>query len=601
MASNNDSIYGNGTELEEANIGLVLETVYFSMAFLCGFIAVKLELPPLVGFIASGFVLNLMGFDITEGIEIISSLGVTLLLFTIGLKLDIRILVKKEVWITATTHIIISSFLLASFLLFFSIFKEIPLLGDLDFKTTLLLGFSLSFSSTVFAIKILEEYGEMSTLHGRIAVGILILQDLFAVIFLAATTGKKPNAYALCLLGLPIAQKIVWYILEHSRHGEILTLFGMSFSLVAGYQLFEFCGLKGNLGALVTGVLLHSHDKSSELSKSLLKLKDLMLVGFFLEIGLNATLTLDPFYIALLLLLLLPFKMIIYYVLTNLVFLRARTSLLISFALADYSEFGLIVVDLAVSQGMLPGDWLTVIAVAVALTFIVASPPNVYANDIYMMLKPFLYRFQRDKRVLEEEDVSIGDATVVIVGMGRIGEQVYKTLLLHGYEADNLVGIDVNQSLIQHVQNRNIEVRINMICTDASDPDFWRNSDFTNVKLIIFAMPKHRQNVFGLQQLLKAPFYKGMRWGGKLAARVRYEHEEKELRKKYNVSIIYDSYDRAGIAFGRYIIDSLGNECTAARLSNETSMGSLESGTRVSGKPVFVNPDPSEENVLSNK
>jgi len=415
----------------------------------------------------------------------------------------------------------------------------------------------LSFSSTVFAIKVLEEYGESATPHGRIAVGILVIQDFLAVIFLAATTGQAPNAYALCLLGLPLAQKLLFYLLDHSRHGEIMTLLGLALALVAGYQLFELCGLKGDLGALVMGLLLHSHKKASALSKSLLVLKDVALVSFFLQIGLQASLSMDSFYVALILLALCPFKMLIYFILsTRAGALRARTSLLVTCVLSTYSEFALIVVKSASSQGMLGEDWLPTLAIAVSLTFIAASPLNGYSNDIYVSLKRFLLYFQKDKCITEEKSWKIGNAKVLIVGMGRIGEGVYKTLQNSGNFDGQIVGMDVNTKHIAELLERNEELKMKIIAADACDTDFWRASTFEEVSLIVLAMSKYSQNTFALHQLQKAPFMTSQKWNGKIAARVKYDYEEVELKRDFGVDIVFNSYTWEGTAFGRFLLEA---------------------------------------------
>lgn len=106
-------------------------------------------------------------------------------------------------------------------------------------------------------------------------------------------TGRAPNIYALTLLLLPVVQRLLWLMIDRSKHGEILTMCGLSVSLVLGYVWFDSVGLKGDLGVLVIGVLIKPHKKSSELSKSFLKIKDLFLVGFFLSTGLKATLSIE--------------------------------------------------------------------------------------------------------------------------------------------------------------------------------------------------------------------------------------------------------------------------------------------------------------------
>jgi predicted Kef-type K+ transport protein len=273
-------------------------------------------------------------------------------------------------------HIITSSAFFAGLLLMLGA-MSLPLFTDLDWQSALLVGFAFSFSSTVFAVKVLEERGEMASLHGKISIGILVMQDIFAVIFLAVSTGKAPNMWALALLvALPLVRPLMFWVLSRSKHGELLPLFGFFFALVAGYHAFEFAGLKGDLGALIMGMIFAPHKKAGELSKALLNVKDILLVGFFLNIGLNATITLDALLIALLLIVVLPLKVSLYYAFTNMFKLRARTSLLSAFTLSNYSEFGLIVCAVASASGLIAADWLAVVAIAVSITFVIASPIN---------------------------------------------------------------------------------------------------------------------------------------------------------------------------------------------------------------------------------
>lgn len=180
------------------------DVTWISLAFALGFLAKCINLPPLVGFLATGFVLNYFGISGTESLQKLADLGITLLLFTVGLKLDVKVLIRPQVWSVTILHTSIIIGLFGS-LAFALALLNAPLFSVLDFKLSLMIGFALSFSSTVFAVKSLESKGEMNSLHGQIAIGILIMQDLVAVIFLAASTGKMPTYWALLLfLLLPI-------------------------------------------------------------------------------------------------------------------------------------------------------------------------------------------------------------------------------------------------------------------------------------------------------------------------------------------------------------------------------------------------------------
>ena len=156
---------------------------------------------------------------------------------------------------------------------------------NLSIQTSFLIAFALSFSSTIFAVKILEETGSMKSTHGRIAIGILVVQDIFAVIFLTLSSGKTPSIWAFSLLLLLLVPQLIKnpklsYVLNKTGHGELLILLGVLLPL-SGAALFSLVGLKPDLGALVFGMLLADHDRAEELANTLLGFKDLFLVGFF--------------------------------------------------------------------------------------------------------------------------------------------------------------------------------------------------------------------------------------------------------------------------------------------------------------------------------
>ena len=294
-----------------------MELVFIIAAFLAGFIALRCKLPPLVGFLVAGFALNSAGFHSTETLTTLADLGVTLLLFTIGLKLDVKTLLAKEIWGGATLHNLLST---ALFTLSLLGLKQLGLgmLTELDIAQLVLLGFALSFSSTVFAIKALQEKGELNATYGTLAIGILVMQDIFAVVFLTVSMGKIPYITALGLFALPLLRPILFRILDKAGHGEMLVLYAIFLALVAGAGLFELVGIKADLGALILGMMLAAHPKASEMSKTLFNLKELLLVCFFLNIGLAEEPTLDGFLMAIVLLLLLPIKGILYYLIFSL-------------------------------------------------------------------------------------------------------------------------------------------------------------------------------------------------------------------------------------------------------------------------------------------
>jgi predicted Kef-type K+ transport protein len=521
-----------------------MELLFFAIAFVCGFSVYQLKLPPLIGFLMAGFVLNLLGHQTTALLTSLADLGVTLLLFSIGLKLKVSNLIKPQVWAPATFHIVICTAFFSSLLMFLG-YMSLPLFSELSLTSALLVGFAFSFSSTVFAVKVLEERGEMASLHGKISIGILVMQDIFAVAFLAISTGKVPNIWAVVLIvSLFVLKPVMFWVLNRSKHGELLPLFGFFFALVIGYHAFEYAGLKGDLGALVIGMIFAPHKKASELSKSLLNLKDIMLVGFFLNIGLNANISTNALLIALLLVTVLPVKVVLYYMLTNLFKLRARTSLLSAFTLSNYSEFGLIVCAVAASNGAITSDWLAVVAIAVSLTFVIASPLNKKANELFVKFEPFLLRFESKKRLEEELPVNLTDTQILIFGMGRIGTGAYETI-----EASNsgiVAGVDIKPEVV----DRHVKRDRRVLLADATDPDFWQRVNHSKVEMVMLAMPKHMQNIYALEQLNASEFE------GQVTAIANYPDQQKEL-EDMGVDYTYNFYLEAGSGFAEHVKQKL--------------------------------------------
>ena len=362
--------------------------IWIVFAFIFGFAAKQVGLPPLVGFLVTGFVLNAMGMREGAVVVELSDMGVTLLLFSIGLKLHLRSLIRPEVWAGALIHIVITVMVFGLGIFALAV-GGISLFSGLDVKVSLLVAFALSFSSTVFAVKVLEEKAEMTSLHGRVAIGILIVQDILAVLFLTASAGKLPSPWALLVPVVLFAiRPLLMKILDRCGHGELLILFGMIAALVIGAAGFELVGLKPDLGALILGVLIADHPKASELAKSLFSFKEIFLIGFFLKIGLSGAPSFEALGIAALFVLVVPFKVALFFLLLTRFKLRARTSLLGSFSLANYSEFGLIVGAIGTANGWIGNEWLVIIAIALSATFVLASPLNTAAHSIYARLLP---------------------------------------------------------------------------------------------------------------------------------------------------------------------------------------------------------------------
>ncbi|MFO1422010.1 MAG: cation:proton antiporter, partial [Candidatus Competibacteraceae bacterium] len=234
-----------------------MDALWLALAFLLGLVFRHLGLPSLVGYLAAGFVLNALGQEGNELLERIAHAGVLLLLFGVGLKLRLKSLVRPDVWGGGGLHLALTGTVLG---LGFWAFLALPL------GLALLLAITLGFSSTVLAAKVLEEKTELRAFHGRLAIGILIIQDLVALALLAVAGASAPSPWALLVLGLPLLRPVVMKLLDWSGHDELLVLYGLALALVVGGLGFEHLGLSSELGALLLGILLAGHARAVELS-----------------------------------------------------------------------------------------------------------------------------------------------------------------------------------------------------------------------------------------------------------------------------------------------------------------------------------------------
>ena len=498
-------------------------------------------LPPLIGFLAAGFALNALGAFPGQMLDKFSDLGITLLLFTIGLKLDVRSLSRPQIWAVTGLHMVIVTALFSAGLFLLSI-MALPVFSELDWGAVLLIAFALSFSSTVFVVRVLEERGETASLNGRIAIGVLIIQDIAAVLFLAVSTAKMPSYWALLLIVLAVPLRpLLFYLLRRVGHGELLVLFGLLLAL-GGAEVFEFVQIKGDLGALLAGVLIASHPKADELNKTMMGFKNLFLLGFFLSIGMSAIPAAADLLIALVLMPLIFLKGGLFFLLFTRFRLRARTSLLTSLSLTNYSEFGLIVAALAAKNGWISYQWLVVLALALSFSFVVAALANRFGDQIHEHWKDFCLKFQTGRRLPYDRYIEIKNARIVVLGMGGVGTGTYD--YIHGQIPGSVSGVDDDPYTVRDHLEEGRDVTLG----DPSDPDFWDRVQVSqNVEVVLLALPRHSTALQVLKLLQDSPFR------GTIAAIARYPDELKTLEEA-GASLVFNISSEAGAGFAAHVL-----------------------------------------------
>jgi hypothetical protein len=339
--------------------------------------------------------------------------------------------------------------------------------------------------------------------------------------------------------GVSLCHRLLYW----SGHGELIVVFGLMMTLVVGGAVFTIVGLSPELGALLMGIVLASHPGANELSYRLWSLKEVLLVGFFVSIGMAVEPSADTLVIALLLVALLPVKAALFFALLVRFRLRARSSFLAAVALASFSEFGLIVAKLMHDVGLLSDRWLTVIGLAAALSFIVAAPLNRMSHQLFERWREWLARFERSERHPDDKPISVGSAEVVVFGMGRVGSGAYDYLKS---QHARVVGFDSDPAKVE----RHLGAGRRVVYADAEDPDLWARLSLDGVRAVMLALPDLEAKIMAAQ-LLRRNDYQGL-----ITATNVFEAEAQTILDA-GCDATFNYFNDAGFGFAKHSWDTL--------------------------------------------
>jgi CPA2 family monovalent cation:H+ antiporter-2 len=346
----------------EVELGVLLHIITFlAFPFVGGYIATRFKLPPLLGYIIGGVVMGLFVEKTVSGefLSQFAGLGIILLLFTVGLEINLQSLnkLKKFVLIGGALQIVSCGFFIGLLSLGFRF----------SFVESVLIGFSFSLSSTAVIAKIIQERGEENSLVGALALGMLVFQDLAAIPFIIILSGLSPDkvgaslfvsliagiAKAVIVLVLVyfIGQKLVPIIFKKTAavSRELLNLFTILF-IFSIVTLFSYLGLSPSIAAFLAGVLVGQTLEHYHIFSQIRPLRDLFTILFFVYLGASVNL---PTVIAKLPLILLFTSIVILIkcVLIICIFIRfkfhSRTSFSIAILLSQVGEFAFILLNQA--------------------------------------------------------------------------------------------------------------------------------------------------------------------------------------------------------------------------------------------------------------
>ena len=498
--------------------------IWLSGSLLFGFVFKILALPTLVGFILAGYLFSLTGFaDYDNLLALPSKIGVELLLFSIGLK------VKPTAFLNAS---FVKVFVIKTTLVALIYFFLLNLNVSLEVKTLLCL--VLTFSSTVIASKSLEDRKEINSFHGRNAILILIFQDILALVLLLNTSEAVISLNAAFLFLIPITIPVFKKILQRLQGTDDLELIAaIVIGLFLGGFLFETLNLSGELGALVVGMLFSNYNSAGKLAEKIWAIREILLITFFVSLGMKLNIDLNSLKIALILILLLPIKFFVLFFVLIWFKIRAYSAFLISISLLSYSEFALIVASAWSEANIVDAKVLGMLVLAVCLSFIVSATLNKYAHEIFVRIEKFLTKFEREKHHPDEQPHTCGEAEVMIIGMGRIGSSIFKRL---GEKNIKVVGFDADTQIAL----KELSLGNRVTFADAEDPGFWSKLRFGKLKTIIIAIPEFRAQNWSTQQARRYGFR------GRIIIPSRTK-ENSSILQESGADEVYDAYEAAGI------------------------------------------------------
>ena len=447
-----------------------MDIVWVGVAFVFGILVSKVHIPPLVGYLVAGITLGAFGYEEGNVLNEIAHLGVVFLLFTVGLHIKIKNILALEVLGTGLIHLFISTL----------IFVPIILFVGLGIEAAIIISIILGFSSTVLAAKNLESRGEMGAYYGRVAIGILIIQDLVAIGIIAYAGGGVPSYWSVVLLGLPLLRPLLSGLLRLLDRDELMLLMALALA-IGGEALFMQFNLSGELGALAMGMLLANDEKGEQLEKKIWGIKEAFLVGFFLQIGLTGLPDASAWAVIGLFTLILPLKAILFFALFMVFKLRARTAFQSTISLTAYSEFTLIAGAVASSMGLIPSDWILLLAILTAISYILNSVLVKNEDRMWEKLNDYLVKFQREGRTPDKQLSTLGAAEYLVIGMGTSGTAAYDFLKENDFQ---VVAMDINPDRISD----HIEDGRRIVYGDAQDIGLWEKLDTSKIKSILIAM-----------------------------------------------------------------------------------------------------------------
>ncbi len=515
--------------------------VLLVLAAVVGFVGIILRQPLIVSFIAVGLIAGPSALDLVRSdaqISLLSQLGIAVLLFLVGIKLDVK-LIRSLGAVSLLTGL--------GQVAFTSIFGYfIGLALGLGAITSLYVAVALTFSSTIIIVKLLSDKREIDSLHGQIALGFLIVQDLVVVLAMivlsaigigAGEGGHGGGSVPMVLLsGVAMVGLVILFVRYVANPlterlalaPELLVIFAIAMAAMFA-AAGDLVGLGKEVGGLLAGVALASTPYRETIAARLAPLRDFLLLFFFIALGSALDLSLLGAHITgaiVFSLFVLIGNPLIVLVIMGALGYRKRTGFLAGLTVAQISEFSLIFVAMGVSLGHVQEDALGLVTMVGLVTIAASTYMITYSHQLYAMFERFLAVFERQDTSREPSDVGLhrGDAyRVIIFGLGRYGTAIGLRLRARGIR---VLGVDFNPRAARRWRELGLDADFG----DATDPEFVAELPLHQAQWIVSTVPiyptglSHEDTRATLIQLSRSAGF-----GGRVAVTSHHPKDTEEL------------------------------------------------------------------------
>lgn len=531
-----------------------------------GFLGLMLRQPLIVSFIAVGILAGPSVLDIAQSeqqIDLLAELGIALLLFLVGLKLDFNLVrtLGPVALITGLGQVAFTS--IFGFL--------IALALGLEPLAAIYVAIALTFSSTIIIVKLLSDKREIDALHGRIALGFLIVQDIVVVIAMIAlsaigvgeaASGEGAIGDVLKVLGYGLA--MLAFVVVFVRYGatplverlakapELLVSFAIGWAALLA-AVGHYLGFGKELGGLLAGISLASTPFREAIAARLASLRDFLLLFFFIALGASLDLSVLGASVGpavILSLFVLIGNPLIVLAIMGAMGYRKRTGFLAGLTVAQISEFSLIFMAMGLAIGHVTEDALGLVTLVGLVTIAASTYMITYSHQLYRIFEPALGIFER-RRPLAEPGVGKEidhPHDVIIFGLGRYGLGIASVLRESG---TRILGVDFSPEVVRYAKGLGYDA----VFGDATDPEFLAHLPLQQARWLVMAVPEHDTGVTHddpRQALLKAVGELG--FTGKTAVAAHHQGTADALAS-LQADLVLMPYRDAAFAAARMILD----------------------------------------------